>query len=152
MGTAILDLKLAQELASVDQDALFLVFLDIRKSYNNLNCGRLLQALGEYGAELKLQVGILVAPVSSHSSERFPWFTITSNPSDKYSMWYLTAWFDTEYHLQCRTNLPFMTDLGWWCGGVSACFMRLVASLYRGNKSGSKGPSIFLLGSSLGSA
>ena len=56
MGTAILDLKLAQELASVDQDALFLVFLDIRKSYNNLNCGRLLQALGEYRAELKLQV------------------------------------------------------------------------------------------------
>ena len=29
MGTEILDLKLAQELASVEQDPLFLVFLDL---------------------------------------------------------------------------------------------------------------------------
>ena len=32
-GTAILDLKLAQELASLDREPLFLVFLYLQKSY-----------------------------------------------------------------------------------------------------------------------
>ena len=32
MGTSIVELKRAQELASVDQDPIFLVFLDLRKS------------------------------------------------------------------------------------------------------------------------
>ena len=36
-GTAILELKLAQELASVDQDPLLLVLLDLRKAYDNLD-------------------------------------------------------------------------------------------------------------------
>ena len=31
---AIMDLKLVQELASIDQDPLFLVFLDLRKAYD----------------------------------------------------------------------------------------------------------------------
>ena len=30
-GTAIMELKIAQELASIDQDPLFMVFLDLRK-------------------------------------------------------------------------------------------------------------------------
>ena len=34
--TAIMDLKLAQELASIDQDLLFLVFLDLRKGYDTV--------------------------------------------------------------------------------------------------------------------
>ena len=44
-GTAIMVIKLAQKLASVDQDPIFLVFLDLSKSYDNLDCGRLLQTL-----------------------------------------------------------------------------------------------------------
>ena len=50
MGTAILELKLAQELASVDQDPLFLVFLDLKRSYDTVDCGRLLTTLEGYGA------------------------------------------------------------------------------------------------------
>ena len=34
MGTAILDLKLAQDISIIDQDPLFLVFLDLRKAYD----------------------------------------------------------------------------------------------------------------------
>ena len=36
MGTAIIELKLAQELASIDQDPLFLVLMDLRKLYNTV--------------------------------------------------------------------------------------------------------------------
>ena len=35
-GTAIMELKLAQELVILDQDPLLLVFLDLRKAYGNL--------------------------------------------------------------------------------------------------------------------
>ena len=34
-GTAIMDLNIAHELASVDQDTLLLVLHDLRKAYNN---------------------------------------------------------------------------------------------------------------------
>ena len=47
-------LNLAQELASVDQKPLFLVFLDLRKTYDNQYCGRLLKTLERYGAEPKM--------------------------------------------------------------------------------------------------
>ena len=53
--TAIMDIKITQELESVDQDTLYLVLLDIRKEYDNLDRGRLLQTLTRYGAGLKLQ-------------------------------------------------------------------------------------------------
>ena len=36
-GTAILELKVAQELASVDQDPLFLVFMYVLKAYVTVN-------------------------------------------------------------------------------------------------------------------
>ena len=52
--TAIMKLNLAQELASVDQKPLFLVFLDLRKTYDNQYCGRLLKTLERYGAEPKM--------------------------------------------------------------------------------------------------
>ena len=58
-GTAIMEHKLVQELASVDQDPLFSVLLDLRKAYNNLDQGRLLQNLEGYGAGPKLW-GLLV--------------------------------------------------------------------------------------------
>ena len=44
-GTAIMELKLVQELASVNHDPIFLVFLDLQKAYDNLNRGRLIQTL-----------------------------------------------------------------------------------------------------------
>ena len=50
-----MDLKLAQELASVDQHPLFLVLLDLIKTYDNLDWGRLLQTLEGYGAGPKLR-------------------------------------------------------------------------------------------------
>ena len=36
-GTAIIELKLTKEMASVDQDPLFLVFLVLRKAYGDLD-------------------------------------------------------------------------------------------------------------------
>ena len=50
IGTAIMDLRLTQELANVYHDPIFLVFLDLRKLYDNLDRGRLLQTLEGYGA------------------------------------------------------------------------------------------------------
>ena len=50
MGTPILDLKLAQELDSVDQGPLYLVFLDLQKSYNTVYRGYLLTTLEGYGS------------------------------------------------------------------------------------------------------
>ena len=50
MGTAILELKLAQEIASIDQDTLLLVFLDLQKAYDTVDCGHILTTLEVYGA------------------------------------------------------------------------------------------------------
>ena len=41
-GTTIMELKITQELASVDQDPLYLVLIDLSKKYNNLDRGKLL--------------------------------------------------------------------------------------------------------------
>ena len=49
-GTAITELKLSQELASMYQDPLFLVFLDLRKAYNTVDRDRLFSTLEAYGA------------------------------------------------------------------------------------------------------
>ena len=49
MGTAILELKLSQDLASVDQDPLLLVFMDLHKSYDTVYRGHLLPTLEVYG-------------------------------------------------------------------------------------------------------
>ena len=48
-SNAIMELKISQELVNVDQDPLFLVFLDLRKVYKNLDQGKLLQTLAGYG-------------------------------------------------------------------------------------------------------
>ena len=44
-GTEILELNVAQELASVDQYPILLIFLDIKKSYDIVDHGRLLTNL-----------------------------------------------------------------------------------------------------------
>ena len=49
-----MELKLTQQLSIVDRYPLFLVFLDIRNSYNNLEWGRLLKTLESYGVGPKL--------------------------------------------------------------------------------------------------
>ena len=54
-GMAIMDLKPAQKLADVDQNLLFLVFLDLRNAYDNLDLMRLLQTLVGYRARPKLR-------------------------------------------------------------------------------------------------
>ena len=43
------------DLASVDQDPLSLVLLDLIKLYDNLDCGRLLKTLEGYGAGPKMR-------------------------------------------------------------------------------------------------
>ena len=53
--TVIIELKLALELSSVDQDPLFLVFIDLIKAYNNLDRGRILKTIMGYGAGPKLR-------------------------------------------------------------------------------------------------
>ena len=50
-----MELKLAQELVSVDQDPLLLVFLDLRKFYYNIDQGRLIKTLEGYGAGPKIR-------------------------------------------------------------------------------------------------
>ena len=42
IGAAIMELNFYQELASIDQDPLFLLFLDLRKSYDTVDQERLL--------------------------------------------------------------------------------------------------------------
>ena len=44
-----MELKLAQELASIDQSPLFLVFMDLRKAYDTMYRERLLIRLDGYG-------------------------------------------------------------------------------------------------------
>ena len=48
--TDILELKLNQELISIDQDPIFLMFLDLRKEYVTLNLVRILMTMESYGA------------------------------------------------------------------------------------------------------
>ena len=50
MRTAIIELFFPQELASIDQDTLCLVYLDLRKAYDTVDRDRLLITLEGYGA------------------------------------------------------------------------------------------------------
>ena len=49
-GTDIVDLNLAQELARIYHDPLFLVFLHLRKAYDIIDRDRLIHTLERYGA------------------------------------------------------------------------------------------------------
>ena len=53
-GMDIMELKLAQEIYNIDQDLLFLVFMDLRKAYDTLDQEGLLITLEGYGAGLSL--------------------------------------------------------------------------------------------------
>ena len=54
-GTAIIELKLSQELSSVYQYPLFIVFFYIRKAYDNLDGEWILLTLAGYGEGPKLR-------------------------------------------------------------------------------------------------
>ena len=56
MGTAIMKINLAQELTSVDNNPLFLVFLDLRKAYDTVDRECLIQILEVYGEGPRLCV------------------------------------------------------------------------------------------------
>ena len=58
-ATAIMKLNLTQDLASVDQDKLLLVFMYLKKAYDNLDHGWLLKTLEGYRTGPKMW-GILV--------------------------------------------------------------------------------------------
>ena len=49
-GTAVTELKIARELASIYQDPLFLLFMDLRKDYNTVDWDCLIITLEGYGA------------------------------------------------------------------------------------------------------
>ena len=53
-GAAIMELKIAQELANIYQDPLFLVFLDLRKAYDTVEQDHLLITLEGYAADLSM--------------------------------------------------------------------------------------------------
>jgi hypothetical protein len=54
MGTARIEAKLAQQLAWVEQEPLFQVFVDLCKAYNHLNCTKCLEIMTGYGVGPKL--------------------------------------------------------------------------------------------------
>ena len=68
--TAILELKLNQELISIDQDPIFLMFLDLRKEYVTLNLFRILMTMESYGAGPHL-CGILAYFLEQHNGSYF---------------------------------------------------------------------------------
>ena len=51
---AIMELKLAQELANIDHEPLFLVFLDLWKEYDTVDREPLIQTLENYGTRPRL--------------------------------------------------------------------------------------------------
>jgi hypothetical protein len=53
-GTAMIEAKLAQQLAWVEQEPLFQVFNDLCKAYNHLNCAKCLEIMTGYGVQPKL--------------------------------------------------------------------------------------------------
>jgi hypothetical protein len=54
VGTAMIEAKLAQQLAWVEQEPLFQVFVDLCKAYDHLNCAKCLQIMTGYGVGPKL--------------------------------------------------------------------------------------------------
>ena len=49
MGTAIMEVKMQQQLVWVDQAPLYQIYLDLRKAYDALDRGRCLEILAGYG-------------------------------------------------------------------------------------------------------
>ena len=54
MGTAIMELNINQDMASIDQYPFLLVFMEIRKAYDTFGHRRILKNLEGYGVGPKL--------------------------------------------------------------------------------------------------
>ena len=54
-GTAMMEINMAQDLVSIDQDPLFLVLLDLCKSYDTINHVRILHNFEGYGVGPKMK-------------------------------------------------------------------------------------------------
>ena len=55
-GTAIIEVKLEQQLAGIFNETSFQVFIDIRKAYNSLDQGTCMEILRDYGLGTRLQI------------------------------------------------------------------------------------------------
>ena len=64
MGTETMDFVLAHDISSINPYPIFLVFLDLRKAYNTVDCGRLIKTLEGYS--LVPQMYKLLAILWSH--------------------------------------------------------------------------------------
>ena len=53
-GMEIFELNISQELASMDQDSLFMVLIELKKAYDTVYRGRLLKILEGYGDRLRM--------------------------------------------------------------------------------------------------
>ena len=49
VGTAIIEVKLEQQLAGIVHEPFLQVFVDVRKPYNSLDRGRFMEMIREYG-------------------------------------------------------------------------------------------------------
>ena len=100
MGKTIMELKLAQELASIDQDPLFLVLLDLNNAYDSVDWDHLLVTLEGYGVSPQL-CGLL---------ETF-WDCHQVVPRQNFS----TDWTSPPQGVQCRTDsCPRHCSTWWW--------------------------------------
>ena len=57
-GKSISELKLSQDMVSVEHNPLLLVLLELRKAYENLGCGQILKTLEGYRAGPKMRGNI----------------------------------------------------------------------------------------------
>ncbi len=83
-GTAIMEVKLQQQLAWVDQEPLYQIYLDLRKAYDALDWGKMPRDLGrvrcwakfalpsDYIARVIIMIYLLRLIVESHRGGLFP--------------------------------------------------------------------------------
>jgi hypothetical protein len=53
-GTAVIEVKLTQQLAHLEQAPFYSVFLDLKKAFNSMDCKHCLLILGGYGVGPKM--------------------------------------------------------------------------------------------------
>ena len=144
-----MELKILQELVNVDQDLLFLVFLDFRKVYDNLDRGSLLHTLEGQGRKCRS-----FWRSSVHERRRQPRKTATMAPSSgwpeepprgvwyhqQYLIWRLTAWSNLvcTWHWRMTRLSKTVLDMRW--DGACGSPMQTIISLGHGKRHVFRGP------------